>query len=184
MSDSAPEKSTDTTVSMLPERGMITIRGDLNSQNLISAIREVVNIEVPTPGQFNISKKQTACLWMSPDELLILIDPEDVHSCVDTMQRALLGEHSLVSIVSDARAIFQIRGPDARDVLAKLTPANLSPSVFRTGNVRRSRIAQVAGAFWMVDIQTIELVCFRSTSGYMMGLLEQASRLGSEPKFH
>ena len=184
MSESSPLKPTDTTISMLPARGMITVRGDLKSKKLIAGIVTLTDAVVPAPGQFSYRKKAAGCIWMSPDELLLSVDRKAVHASVETLQQALSGEHGLISNVSDARAIIQIKGPNTRDVLAKLTPANISAPVFQPGDVRRSRIAQVAAAFWMLDPETVELVCFRSSDDYVTGLLEQASRLGAEPGFH
>jgi sarcosine oxidase subunit gamma len=44
-------------------------------------------------------------------------------------------------------------------------------------------MAQVAAAFWMVDAQTIQVVCFRSNAQYMFDLLKVAAQPGSEVGF-
>ena len=36
--------------------------------------------------------------------------------------------------MSDARAVFQVSGPSAREVMAKLCPVDLSPEAFKPGN--------------------------------------------------
>ncbi len=46
------------------------------------------------------------------------------------------------------------------------------------GELRRSRTAQVAAAFWQAD-GGYTLVCFRSVAGYVMGLLTHAAAPGS-----
>ena len=89
----------------------------------------------------------------------------------------MLGIHHLATDVSDARAVFQIAGPHASDVLMKLAPvdfANLAP-----GELRRTRVAQVAAAFWQSG-DGYTLVSFRSVAGYVMGLLEHSAQPGSE----
>jgi len=183
MSDAEPNGPATTDVSVMPPRGMITIRGDLKSKNLNKAVLELVEEGVPTPGKINLSDN-SGCAWMSPDELLLMVGSSVAQQALVTVERALAGEHNLVTNVSDARAIIQIKGDNVRDVLAKLTPSDVSPAAFGVGDMRRSRIAQVAGAFWMLDARTVELVCFRSSAGYVAGLLKQASRLGAEPEFH
>ena len=45
--------------------------------------------------------------------------------------------------------------------------------------LRRSRVAQVAAAFWAQD-GGYTLVCFRSVAGYVMGLLTHSAQPGSE----
>ena len=82
--------------------------------------------------------------------------------------------------VSDARALFRIDGPGAREVLAKGAPVDLSPAAFGPGDFRRTRLGQVACAFWTPDGTSFELVCFRSVAAYVFGLLENAAKPGSE----
>ncbi len=93
------------------------------------------------------------------------------------LDKALKGEHYLAVVVSDARAVFRVEGAKADQVLAKLSPvdfATLGPK-----EIRRSRSAQVAAAFWK-EGDGFTLVCFRSVAGYVMGLLTHSAMPGSE----
>ncbi len=58
----------------------------------------------------------------------------------------LRAEHHLAADVSDARAVFRIEGAKADQVLAKLCPVDLA--TLEPGELRRTRAAQVAAAFW------------------------------------
>ena len=84
--------------------------------------------------------------------------------------------------MSDARAVFTLEGEGAaiRNVLAKLTPADLRPASLPVGEVRRTRFAQVPAAFWLAEEGRAELVCFRSVAIYVFGLLKNAAEPGSE----
>ena len=86
--------------------------------------------------------------------------------------------------VSDARAVFDLSGDVIRDVLAKGSPADMSVDALPLGEVRRTRIGQLAVAFWFTDAQNAQLVCFRSVGGHIMRWLENASEIGSEVGFH
>jgi sarcosine oxidase subunit gamma len=77
--------------------------------------------------------------------------------------------------VSDARCLFRLSGGPVREVLAKLTPADLHPDAFGPGEVRRTRLAQAAAAFWMPDAGTVELMAFRSVGTYVFDLLSNAA---------
>ena len=70
-----------------------------------------------------------------------------------------------------------IRNVKADQVLKKLCPVDIDR--LAPGELRRSRAAQVAAAFWQ-DGQGYTLVCFRSVAGYMMGLLSHSAQPGSE----
>ena len=98
-------------------------------------------------------------------------------AAMDALDKALKGQHYLAAVVSDARAVFRIQGPKADQVLAKLSPVDLG--AMGPKELRRTRAAQVAAAFWMAD-GGYTLVCFRSVASYVMGLLTHSAMPGSE----
>jgi len=77
--------------------------------------------------------------------------------------------------VSDARSLFRIDGPQAAQVLARLCPVDLHKDSFGVGDMRRTRLAQVAAAFWRDDMG-FEVVCFRSVGDYAHGVLQNAAQ--------
>ena len=162
-------------------RGMITLRGDLGSQVLQDAACDVAGVGFPGQGAAIIEGARGIC-WMSPDEVLILVPHGEAVAAVATLTKALAGEHHLAVNVSDARAMFALEGESAviREVLAKLTPADLRASAFQVGRIRRTRLAQVPAALWFTGEGRAEVVCFRSVAAYVFGLLEQATKPGSE----
>ncbi len=170
------------TVSQSGPRGMISVRCDLGGSKLAAAMSKLAGVDIPEPGGINL-KGPNGLAWMSPDELLVLGSYENAVTDAETLRKALHGTHHLVANVSDARAVFRLEGALVREVLAKLTPADVSPAGFGPGQIRRSRLAQVAGAFWMPDATTAEVVCFRSVGVYMLELLTNAARPGAEVRF-
>jgi sarcosine oxidase subunit gamma len=92
------------------------------------------------------------------------------------LQKALVGQHSLLSDVSDSRAVFTLTGTKVPEVLAKLAPMDFHPAKFKVGSFTRTRIAQVAGAVFRVGEDKIILICFRSVQQYMFSLLCDAAR--------
>jgi sarcosine oxidase subunit gamma len=114
---------------------------------------------------------------MSPDEVLVVLPRADVPGALAALGQALAGVHHLAVDVSDARAVFRVEGPKAAQVIAKLAPADLDRMA--PDELRRTRVAQVAGAFWRDD-DGFTLVTFRSVAGYVMGILSHAAMPGSE----
>lgn len=163
-------------------RGMITLRGDLASAKLQAAVKKLTGVAVPEGRQIALNGENGAA-WMSPDELLILLPYDKAPAAVAALQKALKGTHHLLANVSDARAVFRLDGQGGREVLAKLSPADLSTDGFRPGDFRRTRLAQVAAAFWMDRDGSITLVCFRSVAGYVFGVLQHAAMPGAEVDF-
>lgn len=160
-------------------QGMITLRGDLSARALKSAARTVAGFDLPDTYTITGDGDGGIC-WMSPDELLLLCPYAAVAGNVETLQKALAKSHTLVVNVSDARAVLRVSGPATREVMAKLCPIDLSPSAFKPGMFRRTRMAQVPAALWMVDDETIQVICFRSVADYVFKILKTAAASGSE----
>jgi sarcosine oxidase subunit gamma len=120
---------------------------------------------------------------MSPDEVLILCPYDAVDETLAKMHIGLAKAHALAVDVSDARAVFRVSGENAREVMAKLAPVDFSPEAFGPGTFRRSRMAQVAAAFWMSDEKTFQIVCFRSQAQYVFDLLRGAAQKGNAADF-
>lgn len=163
-------------------RGMITLRGDLASKQMKAAVKAAIGAEMPDTRRVSRGTSGDAA-WMSPDELLILCDYATVNDVVATLTDKLAGEHALAVNVSDARALFRIEGQAAREVLAKVAPVDLSTDAFKADDFRRTRIAQVAAAFWLNGDGSFELVCFRSVAQYVFDVLKVSAEAGGEVGF-
>jgi sarcosine oxidase, subunit gamma len=164
------------TVREIGPLGMVTLRAK-NLKSLGKAIKAAVGTKVPAQRRIE-SAGDRACAWMSPDEYLLLMPYAEVSTALAALAKALAGDHHLAVDVSDARAVFRIEGESANRVLCKLCPVDLDR--LAPGEVRRTRAAQVAVAFWHQD-GGYTLVSFRSVAGYVMGLLTHSARVGSEP---
>lgn len=178
MPDAAVEPQGLATVREVACYGMVAVRGDPASAALEDAVGKVTGIAVPGQGQARFAGHY-GILWMSPDELLVLCPSGGAADAVAEMEAVLDGAHTLVADVSDARSVFTVGGSGAREVLAKLTPADVSPDAFGAGMVRRSRLAQVPAAFWLSADDTITVICFRSVADYVLDLLASAAMPGS-----
>ena len=156
--------------------GMITLRAKPDVAGLAEAIKAAVGTSVPARREIEVAGDRAAG-WMGPDEYLLILPYGETAAALAAIAAALAGQHHLAVAVSDARAVFRVEGAKAYQVLAKLSPvdfATLTPK-----ELRRSRAAQVAAAFWK-EGDGFTVVCFRSVAGYMMGLLTHSAMPGSE----
>lgn len=154
---------------------MIGLRCDLGAPALAAALRDATGCDVPDPRRMK-EQGGARVMWMSPDELLILLPRSDLGRALAALSKGLAGEHHLAVDVSDMRAVFDISGPRAGQVLQKLAPVNFA--ALADDEVRRTRVAQVAAAFW-AEGDGYRLVCFRSVAQYMRDLLEIAANGGA-----
>ncbi|MFN3824688.1 MAG: sarcosine oxidase subunit gamma [Pseudorhodobacter sp.] len=155
--------------------GMISLRVTLDAPVVAKALAEI-GLGLPAQRRI-IAEGARSVGWMSPDELLILLPYAEVSDTIAKLSKVLQGEHHLLADVSDARAVFRIEGALAAQVLAKLCPVDLDR--LEPGELRRTRAAQVACAFW-AENGGFTLVSFRSVAGYVMDLLRHSAQRGSE----
>lgn len=156
--------------------GMVSLRAKAGTKGLDKAIKAAVGTRVPAVRRMEWAGDR-GCGWMSPDEFLLVLPYAEVGKALAAIAKALGEAHHLAADVSDARAVFRIEGAKAAQVLAKLCPADLER--LEPGELRRTRVAQVAGAFW-ADEAGFTLVSFRSVAAYVMGLLQHSALPGSE----
>lgn len=155
--------------------GMISLRVKSDVPGLADAFG-ALGLTLPEPRRITVTGDKAAG-WMSPDEYLLILPYAEVTAAMASLSDSLTGQHHLAANVSDARAVFRIEGAKADQVLRKLCPADLDR--LEPGELRRTRAAQVAAAFWQQE-NGFTLVCFRSVAGYVMGLLQNAAQPGSE----
>ena len=156
--------------------GMITLRAKADLPVLPAAVKAALGLDMPAIRRIVVAGDR-AVGWMAPDEWLLVMPYAEVSTALATLGRALAGHHALAVDVSDARAVFRIEGSKAQDVLMKLSPVDFA--ALAAGELRRTRAAQVACAFWR-DGDGFTLVSFRSVAGYVMGLLTHSAQPGSE----
>ncbi|MBU9699508.1 sarcosine oxidase subunit gamma [Rhodobacteraceae bacterium HSP-20] len=156
--------------------GMITLRAKPDVKALAKAIKAAVGTEVPALRRI-VTGGDRACGWMSPDEYLLVMPYAAVAGALEAIAKAMGGEHHLAVDVSDARAVFRVEGAKAEQVLAKLSPVDFA--TLEPGELRRTRAAQVAAAFWK-DGDGFTVVCFRSVGRYVFDLLATGAKPGSE----
>ena len=161
------------------DHSMFTLRANLASNKVKSAVKTGLKLTVPKRGTY-VQNNEVILAWMSPDELLIIVPEAERSAAFAALEQALEGLHYLLADVSDARARFTIEGGSAREVVAKLAPMDISAAQFPVGGFARTRFAQVAGAIFVEQEDHLSMICFRSVQDYVFALLCGAAKLGSE----
>lgn len=164
-------------VSLLGPLGQVTLRSDLADPRLRAAVEAVTGVAVPAPLRIEGTSVRGAA-WMSPDELLLFLPRDEVGPALQRLSAELDGLHHLALDVSDLRLAIRLEGAAAREILAKLCPADLHPDVFGPGAFRRTRLGQVAVGIWL-EGQGACVVCFRSVADYALRLLRQSAADGA-----
>ncbi len=157
---------------------MVTLKTDLGNKTTRAALKKALGTPVPAA-----RKIANGVAWMAPDELLIMVPQGSTAPAVIKQLTAAIKAPMLALDVSDARAVFTLKGNKAREVLAKGAPVNLAPEAFVQGDFRRTRLGQVAVAFWLEADDEFTLLCFASLKGFMFDWLVNAAQKGSLPAY-
>ncbi len=164
-------------------QGVVTLKADLAAAPVAKAVEAATDAGLP--GQREIlSHDKGATAWMAPDEVMLFCAYEEAEALTARLSDALKDTHHLAVNVSDARAMFSVDGPSAREVLAKLAPVDLHPDSFGPGEMRRTRLAQVPAAFWMTGPNAFRVVCFRSVARYVFDILALSAKEGGEVGYY
>ncbi|WP_424967887.1 sarcosine oxidase subunit gamma [Dinoroseobacter sp. S375] len=157
--------------------GMITIRADLGAAETTAVFEHALGLAAPAPRQIT-QAAELALAWMSPDEAMLFCPRAEVGARVTALTEGFGDAFATCVDVSDARRVYEVSGPGARECLAKLTPAPMAPERFGMGEMRRTRLAQVATALWMPAPDRVRLICFRSVAQYVEDLLAVSAAPG------
>lgn len=114
-------------------RCQINVRGNAGDGAFADAVRSGTGLQLPsTPNSFTTAG-ELACLWLGPNEWLILGPGGGEHEIAGRLRSAFGDLHAAVADVSEARTAITIAGPRARELLAKGTSIDLHPRVFGPG---------------------------------------------------
>jgi sarcosine oxidase subunit gamma len=165
-----------------PHRRQLNLRGNAVDPGFTSAVRQATGLGLPTrPNTVETSGDLTA-IWLAPDEWL-LVGPADPAGAgreaplAARLREALVGVHSAVTDVSEARTIIAVAGPRARDLLRKGTPIDLHPRSFGPGQCAQTALAAANVILRQIDDSpAYELFVLNSFADYLWQWLERASR--------
>ncbi len=164
-------------------QGMVTLKANLDHDRTAAAVKGSTGADMPAPRRI-VRSGAYAVAWMARDELLILCPHAEADAMVARFAEKLSDRHHLAVNVSDARVMFALEGASWRDVLGKLTPADLAPGVFAADEMRRTRLSQVPAAIWMESAENVRVVAFRSVAQYVFDLLSVAAKPGGEVGYY
>ena len=161
------------------DHSMFTLRANLASNKVKSAVKTGLKLTVPKRGTY-AQNNEVILAWMSPDELLIIVPEAERSAAFAALEQALEGCIICLRMCPMLGRRFTIEGGSAREVVAKLAPMDISAAQFPVGGFARTRFAQVAGAIFVEQEDRLSLICFRSVQDYVFALLCGAAKLGSE----
>ena len=136
-----------------------------------AAVAGVVGFELPeTP-----NTAAGGALWLGPDEWLV-VSGADI---AGPLEEALAGQHCAVVDVSEARAVLELSGPGAMEVLA--SGCRLDLETLRPGSCAQTALARANAVLEPRERGVWRLFVSRSYAVYIRAWIEDAIALRSIP---
>lgn len=140
--ESAADASLQLRLRELPFLSQVLLRLDAQLPEA-SAIQQALGLELPLGfGIYTRSDDLDAC-WLGPDEWLLVAPSGAASRLVEVVTRAAGSAHHLVLDISANRTCIQLRGADARYVLAKGCHEDTAEPAFSGRKVVQTVLAKV-----------------------------------------
>jgi sarcosine oxidase, subunit gamma len=160
-----------------PHRLQINLRGNAGDTSLTTALHSVTGLRLPGEANSFTTSGEFACLWLGPNEWLIL-GPGGGEIDISARLRGALGSaHAAVTDVSEARTTIVIAGPRARELLAKGISLDLHPRRFGPGQCAQTGLAGASIILRQTDDRpSFEILVLNSFAEHLWQWLEGAAR--------
>jgi sarcosine oxidase, subunit gamma len=155
----------------------INLRGDCGDARFRQGVIEATRIEPPALPNTFTHGSACRCLWLGPDEWLLLSDAADPDRLEAALSATLAGQAVSVIDVGAGYAALGLSGPRAREVLAKACPLDFHPRAFRVGQCAQSVFARSHAIVALEDERPLfRLLVKRSFAAYLAEWLLDAMR--------
>jgi sarcosine oxidase subunit gamma len=121
----------------------LDLRGDPRDARFLDAAARTLGLALPLVPSTSAGTGRVGALWLGPDEWLVIAEDEAPEALTSRLCSALGGLHAAVTDVSDARVVFRVSGPAARDLLAKGCSLDLHDRVFGPGACAQTLLARI-----------------------------------------
>ncbi len=159
-----------------PLSGKVSLRGNAGDSAFVEALSARFSGALPTQVGQRVESGQASLWCLGPDEWRLQCELDAVEDTLAQLRDAFGQCHASAVDVSDYYTELALSGQATRDVLAKLTPLDVSAEGFPAGSQAATRMAKCSVLLHMVrDDQAV--LCVRwSHAEYLWDYLCEAAR--------
>lgn len=147
----------------IPFLTQVNFRANPSEAEVMGGVQHQLGLTLPFEPNTVSTSGHRFCLWLGPDEWLI-VAPPDEQQTIQAALRSALGDHpgSIVD-VSASRTVIVIRGPSARDLLAHGCAIDLHPRAFGPGRCAQTMLAKAQVVIQQTDDSPVFLIYVRAS---------------------
>ena len=121
-------------ITQKPFYNQYILRGLIEDSAFTSAVKTILDIDLPaTANTVAHSEGLTVC-WMSPDQWLLITNEPQYSNKFSMLAGALEDVFASINDVSSGQTIINLSGDKANEVLTKGTTLDVHPSIFKIGH--------------------------------------------------
>ena len=159
----------------LPFLTQINLRVDPSETTMMPILADVLGFALPVAPNTTASTGDRRALWLGPDEWLVVGDQDQGKTIEQSLRDVLAGAAASIVDVSANRAVLQIQGGRARELLASGTPIDLHPRVFVLGRCAQTLVAKAQVLIERSDKDAFHLYLRSSYASYSADWLLDAA---------
>lgn len=139
----------------------------------LAAAKKILGFTVPAKPKSSATKGSTHCLWIGPDEWLVI----DADGSALPEKFAKAGNTRLSAVdVSHRNTAILVEGAKAVDVLNSGCPQDLSSAAFPVGACSRTILGKSEIVLYRTGEHAFRIECWRSFSDYVWSFLVDAAK--------
>lgn len=174
---SSPQPETSQGVVHITDMGLIdkiNLRCQADNAVILRAVKKIIGVDLPTDYNTFKAAGYRSCIWLGPDEWLILGEngsSDDIIAELDTPEAG----HVAVVEVSDAYGGVIVKGAHSRDMLAKQCALDLHPSAFTKGMSAQTLLSHAGVIITCVGDDQFMIIGRTSFMAYIHDLLTDSA---------
>jgi len=160
----------------------INLRGDLENKDFVSRVGKILGMILPKEACSTSTKEQITCMWLGPNEwLLVSNDTVDKESNDYELEELLYKNISKTNLgavanVSDHYTIFNLTGSNIFEILSKGSPFNFDSEIFVDNKVIQTILNHVGVTIHRKTKDDVDLYVRRSFSGHLWAWIKDSAR--------
>jgi sarcosine oxidase subunit gamma len=175
--DSTPAHENSRGAVIIRDMGLmdkVNFRASADNTKARATLRRAAGLDLPADCNTYNATGERSIIWLGPDEWLILSESGSSARIIADLDIPQAG-HIAVVDVTDALGMLALKGPHARDVLAKHCPIDFHPSAFTRGMVAQSTMSHAAVTVICTGQDSFIIIGRSSFMRYLLDLIKDAS---------
>ncbi len=160
----------------------INLRGNLENKDFASRVGKILGMILPKEACSTSTKEQITCMWLGPNEwLLVSNDTVDKESNDYELEQLLFKDISKMNLgavtnVSDHYTIFNLTGSNIFEILSKGSPFDFNPENFGDNKVVQTILNNVDVTIHRKTKDDVDLYVRRSFSDHLWAWIKDSTR--------